>query len=87
MHVRTLHVSVPAPPSSLFIQGHCSHCADGNMEAQSFHLLHEFPGMAMGFKPLACQALGRIGGTWQTEVGRSGGASKIAGDSCREQVG
>lgn len=75
------------PLSSLLIQGHCSHYEDENMEAQTFHLLHEFPGMAMGFKPLASQALGRTGGTWQTEAGRSGGASKIAGDSCREQVG
>lgn len=68
------------PLSSLLPWGHCSHYADGNMEAQSFYLLLEFPGMVMGFKPLAYQAMGRIGGTWQTEAGRSDGASKIAGD-------
>lgn len=47
---------------SLFTQVHCSHYADGNTEAQSFHLRLEFPGMAMGFKSLAVRLWGGMGG-------------------------
>lgn len=72
---------------SLFTQVHCSHYADGNTEAQSFHLRLEFPGMAMGFKSLAVRLWGGMGGcladrSW--EVRKSPG---VVGGSHREQGG
>lgn len=39
MWVKALHSTVQLLLPSLFTQGHCSHYADGNTEAQSFYPL------------------------------------------------